>query len=83
MTATPKTLQQKLTQYQSDSFNVWLQKTNVVAMEEGALGSLNTDILNSINSSEETLNLVNAINFVYETTLKELRNVLIKSIAMS
>lgn len=83
MTATPKTLQQKLTQYQSDSFNVWLQKTNVVAMEEGALGSLNTDILNSINSSEETLNLVNAINFVYDTTLKELRNVLIKSIAMS
>lgn len=83
MTATPKTLQQKLTQYQNDSFDVWLQKTNVVATEEGDLHNLNDVILSNINASVETLNLVNAINWVYDTTMKEMRNVLIKSIAMS
>jgi len=83
MTATPKTLQQKLAQYQNDSFDVWLQKTNVVATEEGDLNELNNIILSNINDSVETLNLVNAINWVYDTTMKELRNVLIKSIAMS
>jgi len=83
MTATPKTLQQKLAQYQNDSFDVWLQKTNVVATEEGDLNELNATILSNINDNVDTLNLVNAINWVYDTTMKELRNVLIKSIAMS
>lgn len=83
MTATPKTLQQKLAQYQNDSFDVWLQKTNVVATEEGNLNELNATILSNINDNVDTLNLVNAINWVYDTTMKELRNVLIKSIAMS
>jgi hypothetical protein len=54
-----------------------------VATEEGDLNELNNIILSNINASVETLNLVNAINWVYDTTMKELRNVLIKSIAMS
>lgn len=43
--ATPKTLPQKLTQYQNDSFNVWMQKTNVAASEGGDLNRLPSNLL--------------------------------------
>lgn len=81
--ATPKTLLEKTTQYQNDSFSIWLQKTNIVAQEQGDLNDLETLILDAIDDSEDTLNLVNAINFVYTESLKESRNILIKAIGMS
>lgn len=81
--ATPKTLSEKTTIYQNDSFSIWLQKTNIVAKEQGDLNNLETLILDAIDDSEDTLNLVNAINFVYTESLKESRNILIKAIGMS
>jgi hypothetical protein len=81
--ATPKTILEKTTNYQNDSFSIWLQKTNIVAQEQGDLNDLETLILDAIDDSEDTLNLVNAINFVYTESLKESRNILIKAIGMS
>lgn len=82
MTANPKTLAEKTAQYQNDSFSMWLEKTNIVASEEGDLNLLTEDVLTHIKNNE-TLDLVHAINFTYDTMKKEVRNVLIKAIAMS
>jgi hypothetical protein len=76
--ATPKTAI-----YQNDSFSIWLQKTNIVAKEQGNLNDLEALVLDAIDDSEDTLNLVNAINWVYTESLKEARNILIKAIGMS
>lgn len=40
----PKTLEQKTVNYENDSFEVWLQKTNVISSEQGDLNRLNTQI---------------------------------------
>lgn len=81
--ATPKTLAEKTAIYQNDSFSIWLQKTNIVAKEQGDLNDLEALVLDAIDDSEDTLNLVNAINWVYTESLKEARNILIKAIGMS
>jgi hypothetical protein len=81
--ATPKTLAEKTAIYQNDSFSIWLQKTNIVAKEQGNLNDLEALVLDAIDDSEDTLNLVNAINWVYTESLKEARNILIKAIGMS
>ena len=81
--ATPKTLAEKTAIYQNDSFSIWLQKTNIVAKEQGDLNDLEALVLDAIDDSEDTLNLVNAINWVYTESLKEARNILIKAIVMS
>ena len=44
---------------------------------------LSDAISNQVVHNISVLNLVNAINFTYDTTMKEVRNVLIKAIAMS
>ena len=83
MTASnPKTLAEKTAQYQNDSFSMWLEKTNITATEEGDLNLLTSVVLNYLKNSD-TVDLVHAINFTYDTTMKEVRNVLIKAIAMS
>ena len=81
--ATPKTLAEKTAIYQNDSFSILLQKTNIVAKEQGDLNDLEALVLDAIDDSEDTLNLVNAINWVYTESLKEARNILIKAIGMS
>ena len=81
--ATPKTLAEKTAIYQNDSFSIWLQKTNIVAKEQGDLNDIEALVLDAIDDSEDTLNLVNAINWVYTESLKEARNILIKAIGMS
>ena len=81
--ATPKTLAEKTAIYQNYSFSIWLQKTNIVAKEQGNLNDLEALVLDAIDDSEDTLNLVNAINWVYTESLKEARNILIKAIGMS
>jgi hypothetical protein len=40
----PKTPQQKTVNFENDSFEVWLQKTNVISSEQGDLNALHTDI---------------------------------------
>lgn len=40
----PKTLAQKTVNYENDSFEVWLQKTNVLSSEEGDLNRLHPSI---------------------------------------
>jgi hypothetical protein len=70
----PKTLQQKTPNYEQDSFSSWLEKTKIVAQEEGDLNNLNANIQLS-----DTPNLVDAINHVDNETKK----MLIKAIAMS
>lgn len=40
----PKTLPQKTVDFENDSFEVWLQKTNVISAEEGDLNALHPDI---------------------------------------
>jgi len=40
----PKTLEQKTVNYENDSFEVWLQKTNVISSEQGDLNRLNPQI---------------------------------------
>jgi hypothetical protein len=49
--ANPKTASQKYTQYQNDNFNVWVQKTNIVAREEGDLNNLSTNLLSELTSA--------------------------------
>jgi hypothetical protein len=83
MTASnPKTLADKTAQYENDSFAMWLEKTNIAAMEEGDLNLLTGVVLNKLKDAN-TIDLVHAINFTYDNTMKEVRNVLIKAIAMS
>lgn len=48
--ANPKALSQKIAQYQNDSFNVWMQKTNIATNESGDLNKLNSEILTEIQS---------------------------------
>ena len=48
--ANPKTASEKHTQYQNDNFNVWVQKTNIVAREEGDLNSLSANLLSELQS---------------------------------
>lgn len=50
MATNPKTLNEKLTVYQNDSFNIWMQKTNIAAREQGDLNLLPTVILSDITS---------------------------------
>lgn len=40
----PKTLPQKTVNYENDSFEVWLQKTNVISSEQGDLNNLPSEI---------------------------------------
>lgn len=40
----PKTPQQKTVDFENDSFEVWLQKTNVISAEQGDLNALHPDI---------------------------------------
>lgn len=81
----PKTLNEKLADYQQVSFASWLEKTNIVATEEGDLNNLAPGILqvlvNLANTSNDPtqINLVNAIN----ESFNESRRILIKAIAMS
>ena len=81
----PKELKDKLSDYQKVSFAAWLEKTNVVAQEEGDLNSLSPQILNTLkalaNQTNDVtkINLVNAINHSFNET----RRTLIKAIAMS
>lgn len=49
--ANPKTALEKYTQYQNDNFNVWVQKTNIVAREEGDLNNLSTNLLSELTST--------------------------------
>lgn len=81
----PKTLSQKLSDYHQVSFASWLEKTNLVATEEGDLNNLVSDIksrlialANDLDDPKQ-INLVNAIN----ESFGESRRVLIKAIAMS
>ncbi|CAB4141341.1 hypothetical protein UFOVP410_180 [uncultured Caudovirales phage] len=46
----PKTLQQKLGQFQNDSFSTWMQKTNVTANETGDLNKISTSLLIELQS---------------------------------
>lgn len=48
--ANPKTLQQKLGQFQNDSFSTWMQKTNVTANETGDLNKISTSLLIELQS---------------------------------
>lgn len=48
--ANPKTASEKHTQYQNDNFNVWVQKTNIVAREEGDLNNLSANLLSELTS---------------------------------
>lgn len=79
----PKPLNEKLADYHSESFATWLEKTNIVAREEGDLTTLDADIRSQLDEGSYAYSLVNVINVVYDQTMKELRNVLIKSIGMS
>jgi len=47
---TPKTLSQKIAQHQNDSFNVWMQKTNIAANEIGDLNKLSSPLLVELQS---------------------------------
>ena len=84
-THNPKTLEDKLSDYHQVSFASWLEKTNVVAQEEGDLNNLAPTILNVLtqlattNNDPNEINLVNAINHSFNETKKTL----IKAIAMS
>lgn len=49
--ANPKTLPEKLAQFQNDSFSVWLQKTNISATEVGDLNNLFLELLNVLKST--------------------------------
>ena len=49
--ANPKTKLEKYTQYQNDNFNVWVQKTNIVAREEGDLNNLSATLLSQLTAS--------------------------------
>lgn len=49
--ANPKTALEKYTQYQNDNFNVWVQKTNIVAREEGDLNNLSANLLSELTSA--------------------------------
>lgn len=40
----PKTPQQKTVNFENDSFEVWLQKTNVISSEQGDLNALHPEI---------------------------------------
>lgn len=40
----PKTPQQKTVDFENDSFEVWLQKTNVISSEQGDLNALHPEI---------------------------------------
>jgi hypothetical protein len=66
----PKTLEEKTPNIQDDSFSSWLEKTKIIAEEEGDLNNLVTD---------EKTNLVGAIN----ETNDKIKKMLIKAIAMS
>lgn len=49
--ANPKTKLEKYTQYQNDNFNVWVQKTNIVAREGGDLNNLSATLLGELTAS--------------------------------
>jgi hypothetical protein len=49
--ANPKTLLEKIAQYQNDSFNIWLQKTNIAADEVGDLNVFISELLTVLQSS--------------------------------
>jgi len=66
----PKTLNEKTPNIDTDSFSSWLEKTKVIAQEEGDLNNLNTNAKND---------LVSAIN----ETNTDIKKMLIKAIAMS
>jgi len=48
--ADPKTNIEKYTQYE-DNFNVWVQKTNIAAREEGDLNDLSSTLLSQLTSA--------------------------------
>jgi len=48
--ANPKTASEKYARYENDSFNVWLQKTNVVSTEQGNLNNLDPSLLTEIQA---------------------------------
>jgi hypothetical protein len=49
--ATPKPLIQKLAVFQSDSFNLWMQKTDTTAREVGDLNNISTNLLSELVST--------------------------------
>lgn len=61
----------------TDNFEIWRQKTNLIAAGAGDLGTLNSDILDAISPDED---IISAINYIYTDVT---RQVLIKSIAMA
>lgn len=48
--ATPKTLPQKIAQFQNDSFDVWMQKTNISTNESGDLNKLSVGVLSELQA---------------------------------
>lgn len=59
--ANPKTKLEKYTQYQNDNFNVWVQKTNIVAREGGDLNNLSANLLSELTSSTTRTGTVSGI----------------------
>lgn len=67
------------------SFDVWRQVTNLMLRDQGDVDNLENDLKekSSVYPDREYLNLVDVVNFVYTSTQARLRQVLIRSIAMS
>ena len=66
--ATLKTLNQKYTQYNNDSFNVWMQKTNSVSVEHGDLNNLSATLKTEISSTALKTGTVGATEDFYVLT---------------
>ena len=63
--ANPKTSLEKYTQYQNDNFNVWVQKTNIVAREGGDLNNLSQTLLSEVVASSLKEGTVSGIQGAY------------------
>lgn len=80
---TPSSVADKIAQYDAESFSTWMEKTNLVASEQGDLNEFSTNEALWNHLSENGYDLVKAINFVYDSSSNGLRRILIRSIGMS
>ncbi len=66
--ANPKAALEKYTQYQNDNFNVWVQKTNIVAREEGDLNNLSPNLLSELTATTIKTGTVSGVLGAYTIT---------------
>jgi len=66
--ANPKTASEKYTQYENDSFNIWMQKTNVLSREQGDLNNLPPKVLTELQSTTARSGTVAGIIYEYVLT---------------